>query len=256
MANITLLGASYTDVPAVTLPQTGGGVATFYESVPWNYIGDDAELIDEIYPKTEIALEDTTYPSWTPSTTAKAIVATQTLSSEAFTADFTQYEYLLRWKWAVVPAFNEGATLKVQIYRECAEQWQWIGRRPNSIATINAQNFAGNSAITYFSAPLTSYYNSSGVLTYTYAVSYGIYAAVTSPTFASSTATSTKVTPKTPTWNARCSTTYFSTTRAKELDQANTKLYMRGELYRIKTKGAVREMYENMIALYNDPTNP
>lgn len=31
MANITLLGASYPDVPAVKLPQTGGGTATFYE---------------------------------------------------------------------------------------------------------------------------------------------------------------------------------------------------------------------------------
>ena len=29
MANITLLGASYTDVPAVTLPKTGGGTAQF-----------------------------------------------------------------------------------------------------------------------------------------------------------------------------------------------------------------------------------
>lgn len=32
MANITLLGASYSDVPAVTLPQTGGGTVTFYEN--------------------------------------------------------------------------------------------------------------------------------------------------------------------------------------------------------------------------------
>lgn len=32
MANITLLGASYEDVPAVTLPQTGGGTVTFYEN--------------------------------------------------------------------------------------------------------------------------------------------------------------------------------------------------------------------------------
>lgn len=29
MANITLMGASYEDVPAVTLPQTGGGTVTF-----------------------------------------------------------------------------------------------------------------------------------------------------------------------------------------------------------------------------------
>lgn len=31
--NITLLGASYSDVPAVTLPKTGGGTATFYDDV-------------------------------------------------------------------------------------------------------------------------------------------------------------------------------------------------------------------------------
>lgn len=41
MANITLLGASYTDVPAVTLPQTGGGTVTFYE----NGGGGDAQTI-------------------------------------------------------------------------------------------------------------------------------------------------------------------------------------------------------------------
>lgn len=32
MANVTLMGASYTDVPAVTLPKTGGGTVTFYEN--------------------------------------------------------------------------------------------------------------------------------------------------------------------------------------------------------------------------------
>ena len=31
MANITLLGADYPDVPAVQLPKTGGGTAMFYE---------------------------------------------------------------------------------------------------------------------------------------------------------------------------------------------------------------------------------
>ena len=32
MANITIWGASYSDVPAVTLPKTGGGTFTFYEN--------------------------------------------------------------------------------------------------------------------------------------------------------------------------------------------------------------------------------
>lgn len=34
MANITLMGASYTDVPAVDLPKTGGGTVRFYENEP------------------------------------------------------------------------------------------------------------------------------------------------------------------------------------------------------------------------------
>lgn len=31
MANVTLWGASFSDVPAITVPKTGGGTATFYE---------------------------------------------------------------------------------------------------------------------------------------------------------------------------------------------------------------------------------
>lgn len=32
MADVTIMGASYTDVPAVTLPKTGGGTCIFYEA--------------------------------------------------------------------------------------------------------------------------------------------------------------------------------------------------------------------------------
>jgi len=42
--NITLLGASYEEVPAVTLPKTGGGTATFIdeEEVITYYTGSSA----------------------------------------------------------------------------------------------------------------------------------------------------------------------------------------------------------------------
>lgn len=53
--SITLLGASYPDVPAVVLPKTGGGTATFYEegelviiyevsSTPSASLGKDGDL--------------------------------------------------------------------------------------------------------------------------------------------------------------------------------------------------------------------
>ena len=37
MANVTVAGASYVDVPAVELPVTGGGTAAFYETVSVTY---------------------------------------------------------------------------------------------------------------------------------------------------------------------------------------------------------------------------
>ena len=36
MAEVTIMGASYSDVPAVDLPQTGGGTVRFYEAVEGN----------------------------------------------------------------------------------------------------------------------------------------------------------------------------------------------------------------------------
>ena len=53
--NITLLGASYSDVPAVDLPKTGGGTARFIDqdeiityytgsSTPASSLGDDGDI--------------------------------------------------------------------------------------------------------------------------------------------------------------------------------------------------------------------
>lgn len=53
--NITLLGASYSAVPAVTLPKTGGGTATFVDeeeiityytgsSAPASSLGSDGDI--------------------------------------------------------------------------------------------------------------------------------------------------------------------------------------------------------------------
>ena len=43
MADVTLLGASYTDVPAVQLPKTGGGTCTFYEALDGDSMSFGAE---------------------------------------------------------------------------------------------------------------------------------------------------------------------------------------------------------------------
>ena len=66
MANVTLMGASYSDVPAVELPKTGGGICTFHE-FGYDWRGENAELVQRLGAQ-EIALEDTGFATWTPST--------------------------------------------------------------------------------------------------------------------------------------------------------------------------------------------
>lgn len=54
MADITLMGASYSDVPAVDLPKTGGGTARFYDGVDGNNL--EYGLTDGTLPIVGVAL--------------------------------------------------------------------------------------------------------------------------------------------------------------------------------------------------------
>lgn len=243
--NITLMGATYSEVPAVTLPQSPSGIATFYD---YDFMGKMAEFVEVVYDD-EVALADTDYATWTPSTTAKSIRATQ--NAKTFVADFTKYEYILKWEASFQAVYNEGATLKAQLIWEGADQYQILCKRPNSLANIEAENFNGNTCNTYFTVPMMKYYNTSGVATYTHSISYGIYPGLVASTFSSSTSNTPTVTIKTPTINARCHNSYFTTARATEIDQTNSIFKTVGKLYRIERDGAVREMYKEFCERYN-----
>lgn len=216
----------------------------------WNWMGKGAEKI-ATYAKTTVALTDTSFNGWTPSTTAKAIKTATTAGT--FASDFSQYEYLIRWRFRFDAAYSTGATLKNQAYREVAELWQAVTRRAGSVANINAGATPTNSCVTLYMAPLNVYYgNTANTLTYTHSVSYGIYPSATAATFASTTKDATTVTVKTPAINARCNATYFATARAAELDQANSKFSYYGEVYRIKKKSVMQEMTNSLYDIYNN----
>ena len=215
----------------------------------WDFKGFRPELIDgNLYDYT-VSLADTLYATWTPSTTAKAILATANV--DTFYADLNKYEYLLRWRCTFDAVYEQGYTVKTATIREVAELWQTIMKRPNSLANIRDNDFVGNACVTFASIPLTVYRNSSSVLTYTYAISYGIYPAVTAATFSNATSNMPTVTIKRPTYNARCSTTYFSTTSANRMVDAESIIRIKGELYRVPKGSTMRAMYGDMIDLYN-----
>ena len=54
MATVVLLGATYTDVPAVQLPSTGGSVVLFYDATDGNNI--EYGLTDGTLPIVGVAL--------------------------------------------------------------------------------------------------------------------------------------------------------------------------------------------------------
>lgn len=234
--------------------EAGGGEVdddTLITGSGYNWIGEDAELVSEVYPVQEFALKDTSFNGWTPSTTAKAIKATANVST--FVADLENYEYMLKWRCEADVVYNSGTTTKAMTNRVSDIICQVILRRPNSLANIGAENYAGNACVTYRNSPLMDYYNASSTHTYAWSASYGIYPAATAATFSSSTSASPTVTIKTPVWNARCSTTYFSTTVANAVDQTNSKFRMQCELYRMKKESPERKILDDLIDLFNNP---
>lgn len=215
----------------------------------WSWLGFQPEFMGTVYTQ-EVALADTLYASWTPSTTAKAIQATANIST--FVADMANHEYILKWKVKCIPVYTDGTTPKAAVYKECAVFYQSIFRRPNSVTNINNKNFNTNTCITFYTVPLNVYYNTSGTLTYTYSISYGLYGAATATGFSSTSSNAPTITIKRPTLNAKCSTTYFSTAMANAIDQENTKFTIEGELYKVPVGSTTRSMYKDLIDLYNE----
>lgn len=215
-----------------------------------DFLGRDAEFVGNIHSH-DYVLSSTGYNSWTPSTTAASIVAAQSLT--AFAGDLANYEYCIRWLFDADIKYNSGTTQKAIILREVEEVWQVIAKRPSSLANIGANNFNGNNCSTYFTAALMDYYNTSGTRTFTWSASYGLYLSMTAAAFSNSTSDTPNITVKTPAIYARCSNTYFSTARAANVDKANSKMAIKGELYRVKKDySPSRIMFGHAVYLYNN----
>ena len=217
---------------------------------PLSWLGQEAELV-ATFAKETTALSATSYNGWTPSTTAKTIKSGASLTAIAI--DLEQYDYLLRWQFYCEPVYNGSEVNTARMVKTAQEIYQGIFRRPNSLANIATLNDAGNACQTINTPSLMEYWNNNSAHTYTWSASYGIYAAATAATFASSTALQTNLTPKRPSISARCSTTYFSTGNAGKVTQASTYLYTQGWLYRIKkSKSLGYNQYMNVCSLFND----
>lgn len=197
----------------------------------YTFLGSNAELV-KAYAKTTTKLSATNYNGWTPSTTAKTIVATSNLESVSINTE--DYEYAIVWRFFVEPVYGSSATNTARLVKNAQCIFTYVFRRGSNLTNIASGTNNGNAQLSPFSNAILDYYNASGTHTFTTSASYGIYISATSPTFGSSTSTSTTMTIRKPAINARCSTTYFSTSNAAAVTQASTDLVLDCKLYRMK----------------------
>ena len=221
----------------------------------YTWMGDHATLINSNFYNVEIALKDTEYASWTPGTSATAIVATSALSDKQFTADVANYEYMIEWLWCCDAAYPTGQTYKLCMDRTYGAAYQIVHRRPYGLANFADKNFAYNYCTTLYTASgYNIYWKSDGTHSWTTTM-YGFYVSgLNAATLSSTDADSITVTPKTPTVSARCHSSYFSTTRAGQVDQENSTIKIVGNIYRVDAGTcALRNMYGKAVDLYSNP---
>lgn len=252
--NIQLMGATYPTVPSVLLPNDQSGMSEFFDmSDDMSWLGADATLVHEITPIT-IALKDTDFNTWTPSTTAATVVASQTLSGSTQKYVATDllldggYNYINVWNCKLPVVYTGSPTDKALPLFSCCLLIQSMFRRYSSFTNLLDGNLNNNVTAQQTLATFERYYNSSSSLTYTNAASYGFYFANVAPTISSTTAQSPTITLKTPTMSARCSTTYMSTANAALIDKENTKLTYTCKVYRVRQDSYLQGFYRYMAA--------
>ena len=216
---------------------------------PYSTFGLNFERIQYLTDKT-VLLKDTDFATWTPSTTAKAIVASEVYGTYA--SQMLEYDYFLHWRSDARIVYNAGTTMKATVVRELVDIWQALIRRPNNVANLESENYNANVCATYFTAPLMVYYSTGGTLSVTWSASYGFYPSATAATFSSSTSASPTVTIKTPALNARCNSSYLSVARAADVDMQKSSIRLTGELYRVQGHSSpAYNMFAEVVSAYN-----
>ena len=300
--NIMLMGASYTDVPAVVLPQTGGGTARFDDAsvttataddvaegkiflaadgtitigtatggtqeaititdtldshggtireitgMAWykRYLPPSAELVAE-HDETINLSADTNWDAWTPSTSAKTLLAegtTRGAGSYTIGASAYQNKAIIGVAFAHTDVVFKDGTAMAKGYAK--------GRTIYSVgmyAPLKMPDYANEYyGLTLTGTALRNVYWTSATATTLYTTgTYGIgLSGGLALSTSSATGTSRVIGFTRPTLTARCNSTYFSTACAGKIDSANTNTYIKTHLYLIDKEDSI--LYKMMDA--------
>lgn len=259
--NITIAGASYNAVPAIEVPKQGTGTAIFADPSgttavasdvatgkyflnisgvltlgtasggggQYAWLGSGAEKVGTVINKTINLKNDTTYDSWTASTTAGVIKAASTTADYTATVSLTDYDYLFVTRAFCQPVYFPGTEMKNVIYRRSQYYIYNCFGMPNSLSDLQNESMSAGNQFSSAAIYHEVYYNSFGSL------AAGLYSEGPIYTSASPTVTysSGSITYKIPAISAKCNNTRFATGKKTAVDSENTNLIYTVDLYRV-----------------------
>ena len=237
---------------------TPANMAAAISAIPggsYNWRGEGVTFVEDLFEHTYNLKNDTTFSSWTASTTAKSIMTTKTADTFVAT-NMDQYSYLLRWVCITNVAHATGATLQIIPIQQFVIFDQIFYRRPQNWSKLLSREYNYNTYYNATAVPLCKYYNSTGDVSVGWTASYGLYGSVPTPTISNNTTASPTITAKTPLWYARCSTTYFDTARYSDIDQTNTTFTVKASVYKLDNEKCLpRQRYTDLVEFIHDYDN-
>lgn len=217
--NITINGASFSDVPSILIPLTdGSGNAEFIDKdeagssdVPFKYGGLNGTLVATY--SEDFTLADTSFvigsSASTSSTTIKTAVSNRYTTTTSPTIAYGDKDIVVVQTGCVEPTHDSTATNK-------ALQLKYVIKYVTVFSKRKTTNTSGKTTRQGYSTSyyVNQYYSSSGTLSRTVA-NYGFYMTPSSPSINSTTASSTYVKCSSPVLYYRASSSYESTTNIK-----------------------------------------
>lgn len=230
----------------VTVPSstTIDGYASLVNAIQaGGWLPPSAELVASASETINLSA-DTSYDSWTPTTTNTSILSAGSARAACNYKITTDYENTALIGFCLFNTVYSYSTTVAKGY-EIRKAVCGIA----NYAPVNVQKYTGSSyyGMAYIGASgLQSYYSSATAVSVYASTSYGI--GTTGATWNTSSTTST--TARTvgftrPAIYARCHTTYFTTTAAGNIDSANTNIYCIYRIYKIdKTDSPLYKMFD------------
>ena len=216
----------------------------------WSWMGRNPIRLYQSNVETTL-LSDTAWASWTPTTTATAL--TSAAAYTTFSANMTNYDYLIHFQMYEALSYNGNATNKALLNKACIDQWAICTRYSTNRANLISGTRNGNNAVSVLSQAVMDYYNTSGNLAVAYSWGYGFYPSAPTPTFSSSTSATPTITVRIPAYNARCSTSYLTVANAGCVLGGSSYYKTQFEVWQVDAgTSALRYVQDKRMELYNN----